>query len=153
MKKLMSLLLATVICLSFAACGSGNEANDQDLTKTETVESGSNAAADVQDERFAEGVDTADIAQYVGIWWSIKGLQDKDKKLEFFEDGRMVLNDEIVYSWKNYDGEKLAVYLEDQQLGYGYLTEDDYYGTLFSMETPEDPDLLNVYYPDSYFAE
>ena len=150
MKKLMSLLLATVICLSFAACGGEKKEDDQELTKTETVESGNNAAADIQDERFAEG---ADMAQYVGIWWSVKGLHDKDKKLEFFEDGRLVLNDETVYSWKNYDGEKFAVYLEDKLLGYGYLTEDDYYGTLFSMETPEDPDLLNVYYPDSYFAE
>lgn len=175
MKKLLALLLVAVMCLSLVACGSRtNDSSTPQGTENSSIEIENNDNADgtdssdlnedisdeiteeSRDERFAEGVNPADvdIAQYVGVWWINKGInRTKGNQIEFFEDGRIVLNGETEYQWKEYDGEKFAVYLEDRWLGYGYLYFHEYNVTCFTMETPEDSNLLGHYWPDSYFTD
>ena len=163
MKKLIALLLAAVMCLSLAACGNGKTENT-DHSQGQNTENTSNESEQVKDERYQEGTDPADIDEkYVGVWYgydeSLSGV-----KLEFFADGRIMVNDETEYRWKEYNGKYVNVYLEDKYCGACYLCRDGYDEDVFNtfseiiqnaliMELPYAEELMGDYTRENYHAE
>lgn len=174
MKKLIALLLAAVMCLSLAACDNGKTENtdhsqgqntentSKENQQTETASQGNGNTEQLTDERYQEGTDPADIdKKYVGVWYgydeSLSGV-----KLEFFADGRIMVNDETEYRWKEYNGKYVNVYLEDKYCGACYLCRDgfdeDYFNALSEivqnaliMELPYAEELMGDY--KNYHAE
>ena len=171
MKKWIALLLAAVMCLSLAACGNGKTEDNTDNSQEQNMENTSNDseqgngnAEQLTDERYQEGTDPADIDEkFVGVWYgydeSLSGV-----KLEFFADGRIIVNDDTEYRWKEYDGKHVNVYLKDEYCGACYLCRDGFNEKIFNslseivqnglfMELPYAEELMGNYTRENYHAE
>lgn len=126
--------MITVICFALTACKENSDVNNNDNIQT-------NNDSVQQDDRYGEGIDPSDVdfSQYTGVWYS----KTDDDKIEFFEDGRIIFNDEVEYKWKNYDYKKrVSLYLGDTKVGYRYLNVDN--GD-FETATDLDMNLIGPY--------
>ena len=125
MKKLFVLFMTVFLCLSVVGCGDtakGNDNSTQDQNTTTDIQD-----EVIQDERFAEGVNHEDIdlSKYIGEWVIyVSGSEEIEKQMEFFEDGRIILNGSTEYQWKNHDNSIFEVYFEGTQIGVGYFVEE-----------------------------
>lgn len=145
MKRLLNSLLIVNICFGLVACGGNSDAKNNGNTQTNNYSTQQDSIIDqnqqLQDERYGEGVNPSDVdfSQYTGVWYS----KTDDDKIEFFEDGRIIFNDEVEYKWNNYDYKKrVSIYLGDTKVGVGYLNEDN--GD-FEMATELDMNLIGPY--------
>ncbi len=90
MKRFLALLLAAILCLSFAACGGGNDADVVDGNDgSETVVDEVPNAADLVSDAFIDPV--KDWAQYDALIDEIKACTDYAKRTELMHQAEDIL--------------------------------------------------------------
>ena len=90
MKRLLALLLAAILCLSFAACGGNNDAEVVDGNDgSETVVDEVPNAADLVSDAFIDPV--KDWAQYNALIDEIKACTDYEKRTELMHQAEDIL--------------------------------------------------------------
>ena len=90
MKRFLALLLAAILCLSFAACGGGNDADVVDGNDgSETVVDEVPNAADLVSDSFIDPV--KDWAQYDALIDEIKACTDYAKRTELMHQAEDIL--------------------------------------------------------------
>ena len=142
MKKILNVLLSLMLCLGLVACGS-DSVSDNNNTQ-QNLDTEVNGDKNSNDSLNDAGTLDESFSQFIGVWYS---YHNEGNLIEIYEDGRIMLNDSVEYTAKNFDGEMFEVYLGDKWCGNGYINEDfsEPDNPWLDLETPENLEIIGGY--------
>lgn len=144
LKKIIAFLLAAVLCIALAACGSSDDGDDERSTTDTTERAPKESTAELDDETSdTEDTDgaAADVGEYVGLWSYVGEnlwlrIYD-DSTWEFLDENSAVLADGTLWAEEDgvtlHFGENGDVLMLDRTVS-GDLIDSANGGTLVSAE-------------------